>query len=177
MDRAHTTSYAFDDRNIQWGPIEVPGCGVLPHFEFAPLAGSMEFKVVDFLIKFPPKQEVNGRVVNLIHAHRHCGITNLFVIAGEHHIYEPDGTLREVRPVGNSPSPHRVTFIQNVGDLRGVWCTTACVAVACCSSSSMTRCRSWAGSRWRTSLLHVGSKQKPGAESNNHAPFPSATES
>jgi hypothetical protein len=101
MDHAHTTSYAFDDRNIQWGPIEVPGCGVLPDFEFAPLAGSMELKVVDFLIKFPPKKEVNGRVVNLIHTHRHCGITNLFVIAGAHHIYEPDGTLREVRPVGN----------------------------------------------------------------------------
>src|SRR6266851_9018604 len=30
MDRAQTTSYAFDDRNIQWGAIEVPGCGVLP---------------------------------------------------------------------------------------------------------------------------------------------------
>jgi hypothetical protein len=106
MDRANTTSYAFDDRNIQWGPIEVPGCGVLSDFEFAPLAGSMELKVVDFLIKFPPKKEVNGRVVNLIHAHRHCGITNLFVIAGEHHIYEPDGTLREVRPVGsNTVSP------------------------------------------------------------------------
>ena len=63
MDRANTTSYAFDDRNIQWGPIEVPGCGLLLDFEFAPLAGSMELKVVDFLIKFPPKKEVNGRVL------------------------------------------------------------------------------------------------------------------
>ena len=101
MDSTHTTSYAFDDRQIQWAPIEVAGCGVLADFEFAPLAGSMELKVVDFLVRFPPKQEVNGRAVNLIHTHRHCGISNLFVIAGEQHIYEPDGTLREVRTVGS----------------------------------------------------------------------------
>jgi len=36
MDRAPTTPYAFDDRNIKWGAIEVPGCGVLPDFAFAP---------------------------------------------------------------------------------------------------------------------------------------------
>ena len=121
MDHVHTTSYAFDDRNIQWGPIEVPGCGVLPDFAFAPLAGSMELKVVDFLIKFPPKKEVNGRVVNLIHAHRHCGITNLFVIAGEHHIYEPDGTLREVRPVGsNTVSPPGDVHTEGGGPEGGV---------------------------------------------------------
>ena len=101
MDSTHTTSYAFDDRQIQWAPIEVAGCGVLADFEFAPLAGSMELKVVDFLVRFPPKQEVDGRAVNLIHTHRHCGISNLFVIAGEQHIYEPDGTLREVRRVGS----------------------------------------------------------------------------
>ena len=27
--------------------------------------------------------------------------THTFVIADEHHIYEPDGTLREVRPIGS----------------------------------------------------------------------------
>ena len=96
-----TASYAFDDRQIQWAPIEVPGCGVLADFEMAPLAGNMELKVVDFLIRFPPKQEVDGRTAHLIHTHRHCGISNLFVIAGEQHIYEPDGTLREVRRVGS----------------------------------------------------------------------------
>ena len=103
MDRAYITSYAFDDRHIQWSSIEVPGCGVLPDFAFAPLAGSMEL----------------------------CD------------------------PWAATPSPHRVTSIKNVGDLRG-GCTTAYVAVACCSSLSMTRCRSLAGSLWRTSLRHVG---------------------
>ena len=106
MIPTHSASYAFDDQKIQWAPIEVPGCGVLADFDFAPLAGSVELKVVDFLARFPPKQEVNGRAVNLIHTHRHCGISNLFVIAGEQHIYEPDRTLREVRTVGTySVSP------------------------------------------------------------------------
>ena len=59
------------------------------------------FKVVGFLIKFPPKQEVNGKVTNLVVTHRQVGITNTFVIAGEHHVYEPDGTPCEVWPVGN----------------------------------------------------------------------------
>ena len=101
MSLTHTAPYAFDESRIQWAPIEVPGCGVLADFEFAPLAGSMEFRVVDFLVKFPPKKELDDRVVNLIHTHRHCGISNLFVIAGEQQIYEPDGTLREVRTAGS----------------------------------------------------------------------------
>jgi 2,4'-dihydroxyacetophenone dioxygenase len=87
-----TTVYRFDERNTKWSPIEVPGYGLWSGFEFSPLAGSLDFKVVDFLIKFPPKQEAHGRVSNLIASHRHCGITHTFVINGEHHIYEPDGS-------------------------------------------------------------------------------------
>ena len=135
----HAASYAFDESRIQWAPIEVPGCGVLADFEFAPLAGSMEFRVVDFLVKFPPKKELNDRVVNLIHTHRHCGISNLFVIAGEQHIYEPDGTLREVRTAGSYSVSPPVMSIQNAGESREAWFTTAFVAAACCLSSLMTR--------------------------------------
>ena len=99
----------------------VPGGGILPDFALAPLAGSMAFKVVDFLITFPSKKEVNGWVVNLIHVHRHCGITNLLVIAGEHHMYEPDGTLRDVRPVGsNTVSPPGDVHTEGGGPEGGV---------------------------------------------------------
>jgi len=106
MSDTRTPAYAFDDQKLEWAPIEVPGCGVLADFEFAPLAGNLEFKTVDFLVRFPPKNEVDGKVVNLIHTHRHCGVSNLFVVAGEQHIYEPGGTLREVRTAGNySVSP------------------------------------------------------------------------
>ena len=99
MERS--AAYALDDESLQWAPIEVPGCGVLENFEFAPLAGSTKLEVVDFLVRFPPKKEANGQTVNLIHTHRHCRISNLFVVAGEQHIYELDGTLREVRRVGS----------------------------------------------------------------------------
>jgi 2,4'-dihydroxyacetophenone dioxygenase len=95
------TALEFDERNTKWSAIEVPDYGLWSGFEFSPLAGSSDFKVVDFLIKFPPKQEANGKVTNLVAMHRHRGITHTFVIAGEHHIYEPDGTLREARPVGS----------------------------------------------------------------------------
>ena len=76
MNATRTAAYPFDDRKLEWAPTEVPGCGILADFEFAPLAGNLEFKVVDFLVRFPPKNEVNGKVANLIHTHRHCGVSN-----------------------------------------------------------------------------------------------------
>ena len=45
--------------------------------------------------------------------HRHKVLNHLFVIQGEHRIYEANGALKEVRPVGNytisqpSIEPHR----------------------------------------------------------------------
>jgi hypothetical protein len=45
--------------------------------------------------------------------HRHKVHNNTFVIQGEHRLYKPDGTLKEVRPVGSMTStpaddePHR----------------------------------------------------------------------
>jgi hypothetical protein len=77
MNRAHTTSYAFDDRNIQWSPVEVPGFGLWPDFEFSMLAADRELKLVEFLIKFPPMQEKNGQVSNAVLPHRHCAKNNL----------------------------------------------------------------------------------------------------
>ena len=47
---------------------------------------------VDLLIKFDPNEKVL--------LHRHLADTNTFVIEGDHVIYEPDGRVREVRPVG-----------------------------------------------------------------------------
>jgi hypothetical protein len=47
---------------------------------------------VDLLIKFDPNEKVL--------LHRHLADTNTFVIEGDHVIYEPDGQVREVRPVG-----------------------------------------------------------------------------
>ena len=67
----------------------------------SPLAGSLDFKTVDILVRFPPNKAIDGKPQTLIHTHKHCGQSNQFVLAGEHHIYETDhSTLREVRPAG-----------------------------------------------------------------------------
>ena len=81
------TSYRFDDRNIQWQEL-----GDIKHMMVSIFFVDEEKNRVDFLIKFDPNEKVI--------LHRHLADTNTFVIEGEHVIYEPDGRVREVRPVG-----------------------------------------------------------------------------
>lgn len=92
-------SYVFDDRNIRWERL-----ADLEHFVFAVLDIDAPRNVVDFIIKFDPNQ----RII----LHRHLALTNTLVIQGEHHLYEPNGALKEIRPVGSYTSsepgdPHR----------------------------------------------------------------------
>ena len=92
-------SYAFDDRNIRWYTL-----GDFEHFVFAMLDVDVSQKIVDFILKFPPNQQ--------IFLHRHLALTNTLVVQGEHRMYEPNGALKEVRPVGSYTStppgePHR----------------------------------------------------------------------
>lgn len=94
-----TGTYAFDDRNIKWQ--ELPG---FEHFVLSILDVNVPQKTVDFILKFVPNEQ--------IFLHSHLSLTNTFVVQGEHRLYEPDGSLREVRPTGmytSSPpgSPHR----------------------------------------------------------------------
>ena len=105
---ANTSSYAFDDRNIRWYKL-----GDFEHFVFAMLDVDVSQKIVDFILKFPPNQQ--------IFLHRHLALTNTLVVQGEHRMYEPNGTLKEVRPVGSYTStppgePHR----EGAGDEGGV---------------------------------------------------------
>lgn len=105
---AETTSYVFDDRNIRWYEL-----GEFKHFVFAMLDVDVSQKVVDFILKFPPNQQ--------IFLHRHLALTNTLVVQGEHRLYEPNGKLREIRPVGSYTSsppgdPHR----EGAGDGEGV---------------------------------------------------------
>jgi hypothetical protein len=92
-------TYAFDDRNIRWSKL-----GELEHFVFTVLHIDSPRKVVDFIIKFDPNRQII--------LHRHMALTNTMVIQGEHRLYEPDGSLKEVRAVGSYTSsqpgePHR----------------------------------------------------------------------
>ncbi len=81
------TSYRFDDHNIQWREL-----GGIKHMVASVFFVDEEKNLVDFIIKFDPNEKVL--------LHRHLAATNTFVIEGEHVIYEPDGRVREVRPVG-----------------------------------------------------------------------------
>ena len=81
------TPRQFDDQNIQWRELE----------GFSHMMVSIFFidearNRVDLLIKFDPNEKVL--------LHRHLADTNTFVVEGDHVIYEPDGSVRETRPVG-----------------------------------------------------------------------------
>jgi len=81
------TARQFDERNIHWR--ELPGFNhMLVSIFFVDEARNR----VDLLIKFDPNEKVL--------LHRHLADTNTFVIEGDHVIYEPDGRVRESRPVG-----------------------------------------------------------------------------
>jgi hypothetical protein len=107
MDRTHTRSYAFDDRDIGWYYL-----GDFKHFVFAMLDVDVSQKIVDFLVKYEPKQQ--------IFLHRHLALTNTLVVQGEHRMYEPTGVLR-VCPVGSyESSPPGDTHRDGAGDEEAV---------------------------------------------------------
>ena len=100
--------YGFDDHNIRWYEL-----GDFQHFVFAMLDVDVSGKIVDFIAKFPPNQQ--------IFPHRHLALTNTLVVQGEHRLYEPSGALKEVRGVCSYTStppgePHR----EGAGDEGGV---------------------------------------------------------
>lgn len=96
---ADTRQTGFDDRNINWRKL-----GDFEHFTYTIFDIDETREIADFALKFVPSEK--------IFLHRHRAHTNTLVIAGEHRLYEPDGSLRETRPVGSftvspaSPEPH-----------------------------------------------------------------------
>jgi hypothetical protein len=91
--------YRFDDSNIDWQQLEG-----FDHLSFFIFDVDRERQIVDVLFKFA----ANERVA----LHRHVALNHMLVIQGEHRLYEPDGSLKEVRPTGRytvspaSPDPH-----------------------------------------------------------------------
>lgn len=78
----------FDPASQRWFPL-----GDFKHLELAMLGVDRRNTIVDFMVKF----HAHGKVFN----HRHLAETRLFVVQGEHHIYELDGTLKEIRKTGS----------------------------------------------------------------------------
>src|SRR6267143_490817 len=96
---SRTESYGFDDRNIRWHKL-----ADFEHFVFAMFDVDEPRQIVDFILKFAPNEQ--------IFLHRHLALTNTLVVQGEHRLYEPNGALKEIRPVGSYTSsppgePHR----------------------------------------------------------------------
>lgn len=102
-------SYNFDDQNIRWNKL-----GDFEHLLYSVVNIDEENKTVDFLLKLAANQQ--------IFLHRHMAQNNTFVVQGEHRIYEPNGNLKEIRPVGSytaspaSNEPHR----EGGGDIDAV---------------------------------------------------------
>jgi quercetin dioxygenase-like cupin family protein len=90
----------FNDANINWQTLEN-----FEHLLYSILNIDEQNKIVDVIFKFAANQQIV--------LHRHKVLNHLFVIQGEHRIYEANGALKEVRPVGSytisqpSIEPHR----------------------------------------------------------------------
>jgi hypothetical protein len=115
------TPYRFDDRNIRWFKL-----GDLEHFVFMILDIDESRGIVDFLARLEPHKQIL--------LHEHVALTTTWVVEGEHILYEPDGSLKDVRPAGRysttlpGSAPHRecggdngaIIFYSVRGD-RGVY--------------------------------------------------------
>jgi len=89
--------------NVQ--PTTAPSCHLYDHaIKWLPFAGIENLEltlcdideqrsVVDLLVRFAPNKTVT--------MHNHLAQTNMFIVQGELRIYEPDGSVREIRPAGH----------------------------------------------------------------------------
>lgn len=93
-------THTFDDSNITWNRL-----GDFEHLHYSILAIDEKNRIADVLFRFAANEQIV--------LHRHKAHNNTFVVQGEHRLYKPDGTLKEVRPVGSMTSsgpdsePHR----------------------------------------------------------------------
>ncbi|MCQ8183655.1 regulator [Methylomonas sp. SURF-1] len=111
------TAYRFDDRRIRWQTLTG-----FEHLTYSILDLDQTRGSVDVLFKFA----ANRQIV----LHRHKVLNKTFVVQGEHRLYHPDGSLKEIRATGSytvSPAkeePHRegggeidvIVLFQIVGD-------------------------------------------------------------
>jgi hypothetical protein len=94
------TNHLFDNAGIKWQTL-----GDYRHFLYSILNIDQQNKIIDVIFKFAARRQIV--------LHRHKALNHMLVIQGEHRLYEADGKLREIRPVGRytvsppSDEPHR----------------------------------------------------------------------
>lgn len=93
-------THLFDDSRIRWQTL-----AGFDHLHYFILHIDSEANIIDVLFKFAADQQIV--------LHRHKAPNHIFVIQGEHRLYHPDGSLKEIRPTGRytvspaSDEPHR----------------------------------------------------------------------
>ena len=94
------TDFSFNNEAVTWNKLEG-----IDHLQYFILDVDSERQIVDVLFKF----DANEQIV----LHRHVALNHMLVLQGEHRLYEPDGSVKEVRPAGRytvspaSNDPHR----------------------------------------------------------------------
>ncbi len=78
---------AFDGRKIDWQPF-----AGIENLELTLCDLDEERQILDLLVRFAPNKTVT--------MHNHLAQTNMLIIQGALHMYESDGTVREIRPAG-----------------------------------------------------------------------------
>lgn len=93
------TTVRFDNDSINWRQL-----GEFEYFRYTVIDVDSEAEVVDFALRL----DANERIL----LHRHRALTMTTVLQGEHRLYEPDGRVKDIRPLGSytvspaSPEPH-----------------------------------------------------------------------
>jgi hypothetical protein len=101
--------YLFDDCNIKWQQLEG-----LENLAYSILNIDENNKIIDVLFKFAANKQII--------LHKHLVLNNTLVIQGEHRLYEANGTLKEVRPVGSytSTQPNEEPHREGGGDVDAI---------------------------------------------------------
>lgn len=90
----------FDNADIQWRTLEG-----FDHLLYSILNIDRPNRIIDVIFKFAARRQIL--------LHRHKALNHTLVIQGEHRLFDADGSLKEIRPVGSftstqpSDEPHR----------------------------------------------------------------------
>ncbi len=92
--------FLFNDSHIHWQTLDN-----LEYLQYSILDIDEQQYIADVLFKLTANQQIV--------LHRHKALNKSFVIQGEHRLYQADGSIKEIRPVGQytsspaSDEPHR----------------------------------------------------------------------